>query len=296
MSEAEKPSQSDIREIVEEVVGDTVQDVVKRTVEDSMAVFLDQISVGKVEPKKNPGLKDSQMCGWFQNETDELIEGFKISSEDTVVDIGCGNGAHLKFCGKRGAALICVDQNEEVLKEARQSLESTEARSIEYHVSDGNPLPLEDGVANRVICNEVLEHVDDPVVFINEIVRIGCSGAKFMLGVPDPVSEKVFEDLAWPGYFEKPNHVRIFQREQFDKLLTDAGLIIERKQYYGFYWSMWWFLFWGLDAENQGGDEPLLQSWAKTWDLLLKSDGGKKVKTALDKMAPKSQIVIARKP
>src|SRR3546814_7988741 len=29
-------------------------------------------------------------------------------------------------------------------------------------VSDANPLPLEDGMATRVICTEVLQHVDDP--------------------------------------------------------------------------------------------------------------------------------------
>ena len=296
MSELERIKSAEIRQMVQEAMDNNVAETVKRTVEESMAVFLDQLNANRVEPKRNPGLKDSQICGWFQNETDELITGFSIKPEDTVLDIGCGNGAHLSFCAKRGAALICVDQNADVLKEARATLENTIARSIEYHVSDGHPLPLEDGVANRVICNEVLEHVDDPISFIKEVARVGCSGAKFMIGVPDPSSEKVFKELAWPGYFEKPNHVRIFERDQFDELVRSAGLIIERKQYYGFYWSMWWFLFWGLEGENLGEDEPLLRSWANTWDLLLKSEGGKKVKTALDKVAPKSQIVVARKP
>ena len=288
--------QNTIKEVVEEVVEDTVKDVVKRTVEDAMAVFLDQINVEKVQKKKTPGLLDSQLCGWFSNATDELLTGFKIGPEDTVVDVGCGNGAHLKFCGKRGAALICIDQDETGLKKVVAELRKTEARSVEHYVSDGNPLPLADGSVNRVICNEVLEHVDDPVAFINEVVRIGCSGAKYMMGITDHISEDVIKELACPGYFEKPNHVRIFQREEFDKLVTDAGLIIEHKQYYGFYWSMWWFLFWALDVDSDPDDEPLLKSWANTWDILLKSYQGKKVKHALDKLAPKSQIIVAYKP
>lgn len=296
MSDSKNIDASVIQQMVKDEVGATVQDVVKRTVEDSMAVFLEQISVEKVEPTRHPGLKDSQMCGWFLNDTNELFSGFDIKADDTVVDVGCGNGAHLKFCAKRGAALVAIDQNEEVLAEAVAALHGSEASSVQHYVNNGIPLPLEDGSANRVICNEVLEHVDDPVSFLNEVVRIGSRGAKFLLGVPDPASENVFKEVAWPGYFEKPNHIRIFEREQFDKLVTDAGLIIEHKQYYGFYWSMWWFLLWGLDADNQGGEEPLLKSWAKTWDLLLKCGGGKKVKTALDKLAPKSQIIVARKP
>ncbi len=296
MSDKEVIDTSTIRQLVKDEVGATVQDVVKRTVEDSMAVFLEQITVEKAEPTRHPGLKDSQMCGWFLNDTNELFTGFDIKADHTVVDIGCGNGAHLKFCGKRGAALIGIDQNEEVLKDAVATLEATEARSVQVHLSAGIPLPLADGTADRIICNEVLEHVDDPESFIREVVRVGSSGAKFLLGVPDPVSEEVFREVAWPGYFEKPNHVRVFEREQFNDLVTEAGLIIEHKQYYGFYWSMWWFLLWGLDGDNDGGDEPLLKSWAKTWDLLLKCGGGKKVKTALDKLAPKSQIIVARKP
>lgn len=287
-----------IKSVVEEVVAEAIEgqvsQAVKRTVEDSMAVFLDQISTQKVERIKTPGLTDSQMCGWFQNETNELFKGFSLSPEDTVVDIGCGEGAHLNFCAKRGCGLIAIDQDEKVLNEAVAKLQKTEAREVLGYVSDGNPLPLQDGAVNRVICNEVLEHVDDPVAFIKEVVRIASDDAKFLIGVPDHKSEDVFKKIAWPGYWEKPNHLRIFQRDEFDKLLEDAGLVIETKKYYGFYWSMWWFFFWGVDSEL-GEDVPLLSSWANTWDLLLKSPKGAKVKHALDEMAPKSQLVIARK-
>jgi len=285
-----------LRQIVEETVGKSIQDTVKRTVEDSLATFLDQISVEKVRREKNPGLLDSQMCGWFSNETDELFTGFRIGPENTVVDVGCGNGGHLRFCGKRGASVICVDKDPEVLKEAVAALEATEAKAVHHFVSDGNPLPLESCSVDRVICNEVLEHVDDPVAFMDELVRVGSKGSKYLLGVPDSASEDVFKELAWPGYFEKPNHIRIFQRDEFDKLVTNAGLVIESKHYYGFYWSMWWFLFWSLDADSDGADEPLLKSWANTWDLLIKSHQGSKVKNALDRLAPKSQLIIASKP
>ena len=283
-----------VEEVVAEVVQGQVAQTVKHTVEDSMSLFLDQISAQKVERIKTPGLKDSQMCGWFLNETNELFKGFSLGQDDTVVDIGCGEGAHLNFCAKRGSTLIAIDQDENVLNEAVEKLKDSKAKAVHHYVSDCNPIPLEDGSVNRVICNEVLEHVDDPEQLIREVVRVGSDDAKFLIGVPDHRSEDVFKKVAWPGYFEKPNHLRIFQRQEFDDLVTDAGLVIEYKKYYGFYWSMWWFLFWGVDSEL-GEEVPLLNSWANTWDLLLQSAKGEKIKHALDELVPKSQIVVARK-
>ncbi|CRO36601.1 hypothetical protein PAERUG_P12_London_17_VIM_2_11_09_04363 [Pseudomonas aeruginosa] len=38
------------------------------------------------------GLRDAVLSGWFNQETDELFSGFPISAEDTVLDVGCGDG------------------------------------------------------------------------------------------------------------------------------------------------------------------------------------------------------------
>ena len=153
-----------VEEVVAEVIEGQVAQTVKRTVEDSMALFLDQISAQKVERIKTPGLQDSQLCGWFLNKTNELFKGFSLGPEDTVVDIGCGEGAHLNFCAKRGATLIAIDQDEKVLGEAVNKLKNTNAKAVHHYVSDGNPLPLEDGSVNRVIwwirtVAEGLEHL-----------------------------------------------------------------------------------------------------------------------------------------
>jgi hypothetical protein len=40
----------------------------------------------------------------------------------------------------------------------------------------------------------------------------------------------------------------------------------------------------------------LLESWARTWDMVLKMRDGPRIKKALDEALPKSQAIIARKP
>ena len=103
--------------------------------------------------------------------------------------------------------------------------------------------------------------------------------------------------IAPPEYWRRPNHLHIFRREDLDRLLGRAGLEIEQRTCYSFYWSMWWILFWAaqVDCPFGSGAAPVLDHWNKTWDALLKAPGGDKVKTALNEFMPKSQILLARK-
>ena len=143
---------------------------------------------------------------------------------------------------------------------------------------------------------EVLEHVEDPVQFVRELVRVGRPGAQYLITVPDPLGENVQTELAPSAYFERPNHIRIFQRDEFEKLLIDAGLIVEQRAYYGFFWSVWWFFFWACKQDLSPPWHPLLQSWTNTWDQLLATPDGPRIKAAMDKAMPKSQLILARKP
>jgi SAM-dependent methyltransferase len=163
-------------------------------------------------------------------------------------------------------------------------------------VSDANPLLLPDGVASKIISMEVLEHVDDPAQFLRELVRIGKPGAQYLLTVPDPVAEQLQVGLAPEVYFQKPNHVRIIQRDEFEKMVTDAGLVVERHEYCGFYWSVWWLFFWICKVDLNNASHPLLDNWAKTWEALMDTPNGEHVRRALNDLMPKSQVVIARKP
>ncbi|AIY42853.1 SAM-dependent methyltransferase [Collimonas arenae] len=242
------------------------------------------------------GLRDALASGWYLQESDELYRGFVINAEDIVLDIGCGDGGNSLFCGHRGAHVIVADIDADKVEFTRQRLTETPARIVQCVVSDANPLPLESGTASKVVCMEVLEHVDDPVQFLSELVRVGQQGSHYLLSVPDPVQENLQKQVAPASHFEKPNHIRIIQRDEFEKMVTDAGLVIERHEYYGFYWSVWWLLFWVCKVDLSNPRHPLLESWAKTWEILMDSPNGEHVRSALNDFMPKSQIIVARKP
>lgn len=242
------------------------------------------------------GLHDAVLSGWFNQQTGELFTGFAVTAEDTLLDVGCGDGGNVHFCATRGAKIIIADIDAAKVEATRQRLEDTIAQSVECHVTDCAPLPIADNTATRVVSTEVIEHVDDPAQFLAELVRVGKPGALYLLSVPHPSSENLQKDIAAPSYFQKPNHIRIISEEQFKQMVSDAGLEVISHSQYGFYWSLWMMLFWEAKVDLTNADHPLLQRWAETWQAVLESPGGLQIKQALDAVIAKSQVIIARKP
>ncbi|HTU93298.1 MAG TPA: class I SAM-dependent methyltransferase [Gemmataceae bacterium] len=243
--------------------------------------------------------REAELFGLHRSESSEFFPHFRIAPSDTLVDVGCGIGGACVFAADAGAEVIGVDIDAEMIETASKRLsEETSSRRWQTHVSDSNPLPLKSGIATKVICQEVLEHVDDPAKVLSELARVGRPNALYLLSVPDPVAEKVQKDLAPETYWRKPNHLRIFEREVFDRLVESAGLTIEKTARYSFYWSMWWILFWAEPQVTRhfgGPITPVLRYWNKTWDAVLAAPEGSRIKKALDDFMPKTRFILARK-
>jgi len=256
-------------------------------------------SVEHVDDGPDPfmlGLHDMVLSGWFNNATGELVTGFPITGDDIVIDVGCGEGGFANFCAGRGAHVILADADGTKIQKALERLSGSSARKIEAHVTRCDPLPLPDDFVTHVICNEVLEHVDDPTAFAAELVRIGRPGALYLITVPGTEQERLQQNLAPPFYFEKPNHIRIFEADAFAALVEGAGLVIEHRMFYGFFWSIWWLLFWQTGIPLGQGKHPSLDAWTRTWAEVLKGKDGAKIKRTFDAFLPKSQVIVARKP
>lgn len=241
------------------------------------------------------GLKDMILSGWFNDECDEAAPGFRIGGEDVVIDVGSGDGGLATFAARRAAQTILLDTDAERLERAVATVRDQGGRNVRGLPGDAAAIALDDGAVSRVICTEVLEHVDDPAKVMAELARIGRPGARYLLSVPSASAERLQQGLAWSIYFEKPNHIRIFEPEQFTRLVEDAGLIIESRCGYGFFWTMHLMLFWQA-GQPLGTSTPLTEAWAKTWDLVLQSPEGAKIKAKLDAMAGQCNALIARKP
>lgn len=268
----------------------------------------DTVSDADYVDPRDCGLVDLVQSGWFQNESGELFQGFAIGGDDVVLDVGCGAGFATMFAASRGAHVIFSDVVAEKVESLRERVVATPARTAQGLVSDSDPLPLADATATRVAALEMLEHVSDPQKVMRELVRVGKPGALYLLAVPDARSEHMQQGLAPQSYFSAPNHIHVFSREQFARLVEDAGLIIEHRGAYGFFWSMWMLIYWtwakstGQDLDSIPHDvvQPpypqIVNDWAKLWHAIIKMPASDSMKNALDELLPKSQVIVARKP
>jgi 2-polyprenyl-3-methyl-5-hydroxy-6-metoxy-1,4-benzoquinol methylase len=241
------------------------------------------------------GLRDRMLEGWCNNESGELLSGVQIRPEHTVLDVGCGDGPFTRFCAARGARVVFVDVLEAKLEALREQLSHLPARSIEAHVSNCDPIPLADGEADVVICTEMLEHVDDPVQVMRELARVGKPGARYVLTVPDPVSEALVRATGADFYFQKPHHVRVIGREEFETLVSGAGLRIERHEYIGAFWALALPLSFMVGQPLRGPWHPVMEHWTRTWNHVLDHPVGLQIKKELDRAIPRTQVIVATK-
>jgi ubiquinone/menaquinone biosynthesis C-methylase UbiE len=98
---------------------------------------------------------------------------------DSVIDLGCGEGHLLKSLSNlvdhKKSAAIEIDPDE--VKDAVINLPNCDVRQASIY-----NIPFHDNSFELVICTEVLEHLDNPTLALNEISRV--SSKYILLSVP----------------------------------------------------------------------------------------------------------------
>src|SRR5690606_19462345 len=100
---------------------------------------------------RNVGVKDAVQAGWHQSEAGERLRGFPVTAEDVGVDVGCGAGAASLVCAGYGAQVVDCDRDPANDESLAEKVRHTAARAPRGIVTDCTPLPIEDGLASRVI-------------------------------------------------------------------------------------------------------------------------------------------------
>ena len=127
-----------------------------------------------------------------------------IAKDDFVLEVGAGIQP-----SRRSNMLL--DRYVSVTKEHRTSLSPIEDfHGKPFVLADGNDLPFKDKSVDVVICRHVIEHVDDPVGFIQELQRVGRRG---YLEWPS-----IFCELIHGGYGVQERIVEMFPQELRDRL------------------------------------------------------------------------------
>lgn len=88
-----------------------------------------------------------------------------------VLDLGCGGGFMSEALAQRGAHVTGIDPSVASLEAARKHAQS-QGLEIVYRKGVGESIPLDTRSVDRVVCVDVLEHVQDVEKVLVEIYRV----------------------------------------------------------------------------------------------------------------------------
>ncbi|MCC7356060.1 MAG: class I SAM-dependent methyltransferase [Candidatus Doudnabacteria bacterium] len=150
-------------------------------------------------------------------------------SDFQILEVGCGKGRNAEVLQKRWKAkVVGIDVSSEIIETAKR-LHPT----VEFSVMSLESLDFSDKVFDRIYAIDVLEHVDDLIKSVDEIVRVLKPNGVLVVNVPAEKSEQWLLKIR-PSYFEEMHHVRIFKVGEMEKLFSERGLLLAKYKRKGF--------------------------------------------------------------
>ena len=135
----------------------------------------------------------------------------KYSGND-FLDIGCGLGSFLKLGSEKALGLDINEHN------------------INYIINKGlkaklipknGIFPLKEKSYQSIVCDQVLEHIQDPTLFLSEINRVIKSPGQLIIGLP---LEK--------GYKADPDHCSFYTPGKAIRLIESNTRLVHQKTIY----------------------------------------------------------------
>jgi SAM-dependent methyltransferase len=222
-----------------------------------------------------------------------------------VLDLGAGFGRHAFETARRGAHVVAVDLSPDELVATRNTFSAmAQDGQIDERVScsvallDGTRLPFADGVFDRIIAAEILEHVADDLGVLAELHRVLRPGGRLAATVPAAVPEQICWWLN-DGYHaprQPGGHVRIYGRPELATKLAASGLTpVDSHRAHALHSPYWWLkCAVGLDNNTN----PAVRAYHKllVWDITDAPRLTRTTERLLNPVLGKSLVVYADKP
>ncbi len=111
----------------------------------------------------------------------EFAKG-KISKNDLVLEVGCGEGYGTKLLSKKSAKIIGLDVDKDIIMRASEKYGS---KKCYFKLYDGIKIPYKDNIFDAVVSFQVIEHVQDDVNYISEVHRVLKKSGILILTTPN---------------------------------------------------------------------------------------------------------------
>jgi ubiquinone/menaquinone biosynthesis C-methylase UbiE len=149
------------------------------------------------------------------------LSQLELSDDARVLDIGCGGGANigrlLRMCPE--GRVDGVDYSEESVAVSRKKNSSALGKRCDIRLGSVSALPYEDGVFDAAIAFETVYFWPDIANNFREVKRVLRPGGVFLVCNEDC-------DPSNDTCTSKIDGMRIYSREELDRLLSESGFEI----------------------------------------------------------------------
>jgi ubiquinone/menaquinone biosynthesis C-methylase UbiE len=130
------------------------------------------------------------------------------------LDVGCSTGGYVSLLASRGESVAGMDIEEsEAWGQAPELFSVGSAQALEYP----------DNAFETVFSFEVLEHLEQPALALQEMKRV--SRRNVLVSLPDCDVPELFRESGLTyNHFSDPTHIQFFTEETLRALFLSAGL------------------------------------------------------------------------
>ncbi|OBH97906.1 SAM-dependent methyltransferase [Mycobacterium sp. E2733] len=183
---------------------------------------------------------DATSAGMYYRYTRQEMLPFVPTNAQRVLELGCAEGVFAAAVKElTGAEVWGIEFSAQVAERARERIDRVLVGDADAQIAE-----LPDNYFDAVICNDVLEHLVDPLATLTQLRTKLRSGGAVVASIPNiryaPALSKIVFRKDFPqddqGIFDR-THLRFFTRKSMVRMFETAGFTMRRMKginaYYG---------------------------------------------------------------
>ena len=144
-----------------------------------------------------------------------------------ILDLGCGQGFRTNVLSRKND-VVGVDMSKDDIAVAQKRYPG-----VSFKLMDAEHLKFKRNEFDEIYAIDVVEHVDHVDRVLSEIRRVLVSHGTVVINIPFYLSENWLKRIR-PTYFKEIHHVRVFQDQELEKMMSKIGFKLKKKKKVGF--------------------------------------------------------------